>query len=369
MTMKRILLWIVSLLLMASAVTAMVVVTTCEVKSVEIRGNTRYSDEEVKEMVLTGPLSRYSLLAPALCTKENVRNVYYVDGWTVTRTAKDSLVITLKEKTPVGCISYLDNYVYFDKNGCFVDASPVHDERIPYFDGIKVTQVIENEKLPIRGSAVLDTAVCLAAEFQKEDRFPDHAEFDARGGVSLSYDDITVSLGQNEYMEDKMARALAILPQLEGMKGVLHLEGISEKTKNVTFEPSSDSPALPGEMLGSYFSDEDETSPASGDEGEDYYEEDSDETDPEDGSTEEEQYGETSESYNASSDGQNDEDQGDAAYDGQEENEDQNGYDDLIEDYDEYDEYDSYEEYEGYSDSGGIYDEAYYDQLYEGIYW
>ena len=350
MTKKRVLFWLFGILFMAVSVSMMVIVTTCEVKSVEIRGNTRYSDEQVKEMVLTGPFSQNSVLAPLLCSKENVSDIYFVDGWTVTRTGKDSLMVTLNEKKPVGCISYLDNYIYFDKNGCFVDASVVRDEQVPYFSGIKVDQVVENEKIPIRGTTVLDTAVTLTTVFQKEENLPDRAEFDSRGEVSLSYDDVVVSLGKNEYMEDKMSRAAAILPQLEGKKGTLHLESVSEKSKIVTFEPSADYVDAQ-DALGNYFKDEAESGPEdeTSDEEEDL---DADEEDPEEVPDEED--AEDAESYGSSGEYTDDQTYDDYDYDDQ-------SYDD----YDDYD--DSYDEYDDYD--GGADEEAYYDQLYEGIYW
>ena len=350
MTKKRVLFWLFGIVFMSASVLMMVIVTTCEVKSVEIRGNTRYSDEQVKEMVLNGPFSQNSVFAPLLCTKESVSDIYFVDGWTVTRTGKDSLMVTLNEKKPVGCISYLDNYIYFDKNGCFVDASMIRDEQVPYFSGINVDQVVENEKIPIKGTTVLDTAVSLTTVFQKEENLPDHAEFDSRGEVSLSYDDIVVSLGKNEYMEDKMSRALAILPQLEGKKGILHLESVSEKSKIITFEPSPDS-ADTQDILGNYFKDDMESDPedetSDEDEDVDQEEEDPEET-PDKGNAGNEESSETYDEYT-----------------------DEQTYDDY-DNYDDYDDYDdqSYGDNDDYDDyDDGTDDEAYYDQLYEGIYW
>lgn len=91
------------------------------------------------------------------------------------------------------------------------------------------------EKLPIKG-AVLNTAVALSTIFAKNDKVPDHISFDDNYEISLMYGDVTVQLGKDEYLEDKMTRAIAILPQLEGQKGILHMENISRNSKMVTFE-------------------------------------------------------------------------------------------------------------------------------------
>lgn len=45
-----------------------------------------------------------------------------------------------------------------------------------------------------------------------------------------------VKLGKDKYLEDKMSRMVAILPQITGEKGILHMENITESSKTVTFE-------------------------------------------------------------------------------------------------------------------------------------
>ena len=135
----------------------------------------------------------------------------------------------------VGCIPYLDSYIYFDNNGYFVEGSKIRDTKVAFFDGIQPSKIVMKEKLPIKG-AVLNTAVALSTIFAKNDKVPDHISFDDSYEISLIYGDITVQLGKDEYLEDKMTRAIAILPQLEGQKGILHMENISRNAKTVTFE-------------------------------------------------------------------------------------------------------------------------------------
>ena len=208
-----------------------------QVKNIEVRGSTRYSDEEVKEMVLKGLFAENSVLAPIFCSKDNVKDVFFVDGYSVTQMSRDTIAINVREKKPVGCIPFLDSYIYFDRNGFFVEGSRNREDKVPYFNGIEVKQVVEDEKLGFRGTDILNTAVTLATIFQKEQKLPDHVEFDSKGQITLAYGMITVNLGENKYLEDKMARAIAILPKIQGRKGILHLESVKDNSKIVTFEP------------------------------------------------------------------------------------------------------------------------------------
>lgn len=228
---KKITAYIVGLGLLAAAV---VFFTYYKVDSVQVRGTTHYSDEEVKKMVLRGPLASNSVLAPMIYSTTDTDDVAFVDAFKVTQINRNTICISVKEKKPVGCIHYLDSYVFFDRNGIFVEESKTRDESVPYFDGIQVNSVVMDEKLDIKGDSVLNTAVALSTIFQKNEMIPDHIQFDSSYSISLIYGDITVQLGKDEDLEEKMNRVIAILPKLTGKKGILHMESVSTDTN--TFE-------------------------------------------------------------------------------------------------------------------------------------
>lgn len=210
------------------------------VSEVEVMGTTRYSDEEVKSMALQGAFTDNSVLAVLLHSRGDVEDVPFVEGFTITRLSHNSICVSVREKKAVGCIPYLDSYVYFDRSGIFIESSKTRDEQVPFFDGIEVEYVIQGEKLPIKGNSVLTTAVALSTIFQKNDTIPDHIEFDSSYQITLTYGDIKVMLGKDEYLEDKMIRVSAILPKLSGEKGILHLENVNDSSKTITFEREVD---------------------------------------------------------------------------------------------------------------------------------
>ena len=207
------------------------------VEHVEVRGNTHYTDDEIKEMTLNGLFRDNSLLAPVTCSRTDIKDVFFVDSITVTQLTRDTIAINVMEKKSVGCIRYLDSYIYFDRNGIFVEGSTRRDEKVPFFKGIEVKKVIEDEKLPFKGTEILNTAVTLSTIFQKNQELPEYVDFDETSQIILYYDDIVVRLGENRYLEDKMARAIAILDQIRGQKGILHLESVTDTLKTITFEP------------------------------------------------------------------------------------------------------------------------------------
>lgn len=211
-----------------------------QVDEVQVMGSSHYSEKQIKKMVLRGPMASNSVLAPLIYTKKNTKDVPFVEGYTVTRLNRHTICVSVKEKDIVGCIPYLDSYIYFDRNGTFIESSTERNEKIPFFDGIKVKHVIYNEELPIKDKMVMNTAVALSTIFQKNDKIPDHIEFSDDGQISLLYGDITVKLGKDEYLEDKMTRVLAILPLISDKKGILHAENVNDNSKMITLEQETD---------------------------------------------------------------------------------------------------------------------------------
>ena len=214
--------------------------TYYQVDEVQVMGSSHYSEKQIKKMVLRGPMASNSILAPIIYTKKNTKDVPFVEGYTVTRLNRHTICVSVKEKDIVGCIPYLDSYIYFDRNGTFIESSTERNEKIPFFDGIKVKHVIYNEELPIKDKMVMNTAVALSTIFQKNDKIPDHIEFSDDGQISLLYGDITVKLGKDEYLEDKMTRILAILPLISDKKGILHAENVNDNSKMITLEQEKD---------------------------------------------------------------------------------------------------------------------------------
>lgn len=208
--------------------------TYYQVDEVQVMGSSHYSEKQIRKMVLRGPLASNSVLAPLLYTKQNTKDVPFIEGYTVTRLNRHTICVSVKEKDIVGCIPYLDSYIYFDRNGIFVEGSQTRDETVPYFDGIQVNKIVMDEKLDIKGDTVLNTAVALSTIFQKNDMIPDHIQFDSSYSISLIYGDITVQLGKDENLEEKMNRVIAIMPKIQGKKGILHMESVSTDTN--TFE-------------------------------------------------------------------------------------------------------------------------------------
>ena len=123
-----------------------------QVKTVEVMGSEHYSEDELKEAILKGPLTSNTIFAPRFYSKNAAEKFPYIENFSVKRSDRHKLIISVKEKSVVGCIPYLDSYIYFDNNGYFVEGSKIRDTKVAFFDGIQPSKIVMKEKLPIRSS-------------------------------------------------------------------------------------------------------------------------------------------------------------------------------------------------------------------------
>lgn len=131
-----------------------------------MRGTSHYTDEEVKNMVLRGPMASNSVLAPLLYSTTNTENIAYVDAFKVTQLNRNTICISVKEKKQSDASDIL-TVTFILTEWYFVEGSQNRDETVPYFDGIQVNSIVMDEKLDIKGDTVLNTAVALSTIFQK----------------------------------------------------------------------------------------------------------------------------------------------------------------------------------------------------------
>lgn len=99
--------------------------------------------------------------------------------------------------------------------------------------GFDITEYVkfgqENQLELVVTNAYDKTIAPLSADFTFYD-----IQFDSSYSISLIYGDITVQLGKDADLEEKMNRVIAILPKIQGKKGILHMESVA--TESNTFE-------------------------------------------------------------------------------------------------------------------------------------
>lgn len=206
------------------------------VTKVEIKGNEFYSDKEIKQMVLDAPIAKNTILAMMIKTEEKTKDAQLIEKVTLKRKSMNTLVVLVKEKKMIGYFDYEGKYANFDRQGIVQIFTEAPIEEVPYIEGLDVKEVKQGEKLKGINTKKLNSILSVGKMLEKAEKKPDKLIFNDMKQLVLYYGEIEIRLGNDENMDEKMNRLLGILPQLEGMEGILHLENITEDTQAVVFD-------------------------------------------------------------------------------------------------------------------------------------
>jgi cell division protein FtsQ len=230
---KLIVLIVLVVLLIAAAIT---IISVFSVKKVTITGNEHYTEDEIKQLVFS---NKYSYNSLYLSWKYNYKKDYsfpFIDTIDIEMKSNNEVKINVYEKSMVGYIEYLGSYMYFDKDGIVVESSSEKVEGVPLITGLKFDHIILYNTLPVKDEAVFNTIVSLTQLLAKYEIAPDKIYFNSSYEMTLYFGDAKVYLGKDNETEEKIIRLRSILPDLEGLSGVLHMENFQEGETNITFE-------------------------------------------------------------------------------------------------------------------------------------
>lgn len=217
---------------------ALIIWQVYRVKEVKVEGNVHYSKEQIEKFVLDDEYSWNSLYVYLKYRFMEMEQIPFVDTMEVSLEDPKTLKIFVYEKEIIGYlyISSIDQNAYFDKDGFVVETSKETIEGIPRVEGLNCGQVVLYEKLPIKDKNILRSLLSASQSLKKNGVVPEEILFEENGDLTLTYGNIRVLLGGGDKLTSKILRLSYILPQLEGKKGVLHVENWTENTTDIIFD-------------------------------------------------------------------------------------------------------------------------------------
>jgi len=206
------------------------------VRTVYVEGNVHYTDQEIMDIVMAGKYGYSSIYLSIKYKNKGVEDIPFVQTMDVTILSPDTIKITVYEKALAGYIEYLDRYMYFDKDGIVVESSDEITEGIPQVLGLQFDSVVMYEALPVDDETVFNEILDITQLMSKYNVTADKIYFDADKKITLYFENVRVSIGENTNLDEKIMKLQYLLPELVGKSGVLHMENYSEDTNNITFD-------------------------------------------------------------------------------------------------------------------------------------
>ncbi len=208
------------------------------VEEVTVTGNTRYSSEQIEDMVMAGPLGHNSLFLYLKYHNRSVKDIPFIERMDVSIDSPTSVIINVYEKAVAGYVKYLGRYMYFDREGIIVEASPEAIMGIPLVTGLSFDECVLYEPLPVEDTSVFSTILAITQLFDKYNLSADRIYFDNAGEVTLYFGNARAIIGTMDNIDEKMMKLTSIIPSVRTLSGELHLENYSaDKDEGyITFE-------------------------------------------------------------------------------------------------------------------------------------
>lgn len=244
----------VALLLLAALAAA---VFLFQVRTVTVYGNTRHSSEEIAEGLTYDILTKNTLyLMWRYRDGEIPDTLPFLNSLHVEMKSPYSVDVHVTEKEPA---AYIDQggYVYFDQEGIVLEFSNEASDSLPLVTGVQTGEATLYQKLPTESSAQLRTILSLTELFSYYELQASEIRFGENMEITAFIGGVEVLLGQDEYLEEKVANLNQIIPRLEGQSGSLHLESFTGRNETVSFTPSDGSGTVADVTEGSGGQEED----------------------------------------------------------------------------------------------------------------
>lgn len=212
--------------------------TTYTVSTVYVEGNVHYTEDEIKDIVMSGFLGDNSLYLSLKYRNKGIEGVPFVDTMDVKVLAPDTIKIIVYEKVLTGYVRFMDTYMYFDKDGYVVESSSIRTAGVPQVTGLKFDHVVVGQALPVEDKDIFNKILNVTKLLNKYELKADKLYFNRAGEVTVYFGEVKAALGgESLAMEDKLMLLPELLPSLEGKKGTLQMNTQSEGDGRYTFKP------------------------------------------------------------------------------------------------------------------------------------
>lgn len=218
-----------------------IIMSLTMIKTTIIDEGSNYTKDEIKDMVLDGMMNHnsiYLFLKYRYSEQEKIPFIEYIDvSWVDATTVK----IKVYDKKIIGCTSYMNQFIYFDKDGLVVESSTKRQNTIPYITGLNFQEVKLNNKIKVKDEEIFDVILAVTQQISKYKLDVGEINFDKNYNMTLYSGDITILLGKKETYDEQLAKLQNMLKEAKkkNLKGTLHMENYVEGQNRIIFNKNN----------------------------------------------------------------------------------------------------------------------------------
>ena len=202
-----------------------------------VNGSTHYTEEEFRGELVTNLLEENALFLYLEYRFFRNPDIPFVQKMDIEMLDGHELLVTVYEKTYIACVKYMNEYLYFDKDGIVVESAPKLIENVPVIEGVNFTKMTLYQKMEVEDDTVFRTILDLTQLIEQYKITIKKLVFNSKGEVTLYSGRVQVLLGARKDYSAQMAALSQILPKAKkkSLSGVINMEDYTEGQERVVF--------------------------------------------------------------------------------------------------------------------------------------
>lgn len=231
----RVLITLLVLLLGAAAV----VLLLFRVDELMINGNRRVTSEEIQSLIRYDECHGNSLMLWLMNREVDVSSNDLLQSVEVRLEDPRTVNVRVEEQLLVGGVQNGSKYVYFNENGLILLETEAADDKLPLMEGLTVEGAEFGDYIKVADEDMLEDMLEIALILEESEVQAEKIGLAEDGRYMLTMGNVRVQLGRNIYMSEKISELKGLLPELEGLSGVLHLEEYDATKDSIIFRKDS----------------------------------------------------------------------------------------------------------------------------------
>ena len=225
------------LLLLIIGIPVVIFLSTFHIEKIDVVGTKRYTPQQITQQLMKTSLehnSLYLFLKYRYFTEVRLPFIEKVD---VEMNGTHSVTVYVYEKMIAGCIEFMGEYMYFDKDGIVVECSSKRLADIPIIKGLKYDKFILSEKLIVQKEELFDVIINLTQLIEKYELDVDTVSFSNKYEVTLDCGNITVLLGKKSTYDEALSELRNILAEAGDRKITIDMRNYVKGTEVIIGKP------------------------------------------------------------------------------------------------------------------------------------
>lgn len=210
--LKRILIGIVSI-----AVAVFLCYFIFHLDTVKVDGTEYYTDEEIRNAVFVRDFSDNEIMFFIYEKLFGINTLPFVEEIEAEYHNPRSMTLHVYDKKISGCINYLGQYVYFDKDGIVLQTIPEQMEGIPVVTGINFGNFTVGQPFQVADDSVFDSIMNVSQQISHYSIPVDEIKV-SDGAIRLVIASLKVDLGKKKRYDDALADLAGVIEKAQEEK-------------------------------------------------------------------------------------------------------------------------------------------------------